>query len=78
MSIYTFHLFKSDGACASLVAFELSCDGDTFAKANDLLTSHFVTERVEVWQGDRAVAALYRDQPVIRPVEVEPARLKAG
>jgi len=72
MPMYTFHLRKLDDAPLGLEAFELDYDGETFTKAGQLLDEHLNCDHVEVWDGERAVLARHREQPIIRPVE-EPA-----
>jgi len=68
MPMYTFHLCSQDGGSPSFEAFELHRDDATFAKAGELLEQHPSCDHVEVWQNDRAVLALHREQPLIRPV----------
>ncbi|HEY3948561.1 hypothetical protein [Phenylobacterium sp.] len=68
MSMYTFHLCNQDGGSPSFEAFELPDDGATFIKAGNLLDQHLSCDHVEVWQDARAVLALHREQPVIRPI----------
>ncbi len=68
MPMYTFHLFNSSGAALVFDAIELPHDGSTFARAGDLLAEHLSCDHVEVWDGERAVVARYREQPIIRPV----------
>lgn len=68
MPMYTFHLCRLDESSNSFEAFELPHDGVTFARAGELLDAHPSCDHVTVWQGDRAVLALHREQPVIRPI----------
>lgn len=68
MPTYTFLLFRSDGSADTLDAVVLDYDGATFARAGQLLADHASCNYVEVWDGDRAVVARYRDQPIIRPL----------
>lgn len=74
MPFYRFHLFRTKGAVSSITALELATDGDTFAQANQLLDGHNLGAWVDVWQGARAVTALHREQPLIRPVDGPPRR----
>jgi hypothetical protein len=69
MPLYTFHLCKPDGIAVTFQAITLRSDGETFAKAGELLDDHLSCDHVEVWDGDRAVVARYRFQPVIRPID---------
>jgi hypothetical protein len=75
MPLYTFHLRRLDGEPITFEAWELMCDGETFAKASKLLDEHLSCDHVDVWYADRPVVALHREQPVIRPIE--PAALAA-
>jgi hypothetical protein len=68
MPTYTFLLFRSDDAAVSLDAVPLGHDQATFARASKLLDDHPSCDYVEVWDGDRAVVARHREQPIIRPV----------
>jgi hypothetical protein len=68
MPLYTFHLFNANDRAVSLEAAELPSDGGAFARAGELLADHMSCDRVEVWDGERAVLARHRHQPVIRPV----------
>jgi hypothetical protein len=73
VTLYTFHLYGIDGAPLSLEAADLDGDGDTFGRAGRLLEEHLSCDHVEVWDGERAVLARHRFQPVIRPVGVAAA-----
>jgi len=64
-----FHLRRGDGAPGGLEVLELDHDAATFAKAGELLGEHPSCDQVEVWDGERAVLARHREQPIIRPVE---------
>jgi len=68
MPMYTFHLCNAEGGAPSFEAFELSGDHDIFARAEALMGQHLSCDHVEVWQGERAVLALHRSQPVVRPI----------
>ena len=68
MPMYTFQLRRSDGGSTGFEAFQMTNDGETFAKAGQLLDEHGSCDHVEVWEADRAVLARYREQPVIRPI----------
>lgn len=68
MPTYTFLLFRHDGSADTLDAVALDYDGATFLKAGQLLSDHSSCDYVEVWDGDRAVIARHREQPIIRPV----------
>jgi hypothetical protein len=70
MSAYTFQMQTLDGQPISLRLRELANDGETFAEAGRMLDEHITCDHVEVWDGDRAVVARYREQPIIRPVGV--------
>lgn len=74
MPLYTFHLFRETGVAGAFDAIELPHDGATFLRAGELLNDHQTCDHVEVWDGDRAVVARYREQPIIRPVETAGAR----
>lgn len=73
MPTYTFLLFRRDDAAISLDAVALDHDGETFARAGQLLEDHRSCDYVEIWEHDRAVLARHREQPIIRPVSA-PAR----
>ena len=68
MPLYNFNLCNAEGIAFSFEAHELPCDGETFAKAGDMLAEHRTCDHVEVWHDDRGVLARHREQPVIRPV----------
>ena len=68
MPMYTFHLCDADGRSPSFEAFELPRDGAIFAHAERLLGQHQSCDHVEVWENERAVLALHREQPVFRPI----------
>ncbi|MEW5686909.1 MAG: hypothetical protein AB1942_18475 [Pseudomonadota bacterium] len=68
MPMYTFHVCRADGASPSFEALELERDQDVFARAEALLAEHLSCDHIEVWQAERAVLALHRDQPVFRPI----------
>ena len=68
MPMYTFQLRKPDGVPLGLEACELDYDGETFSKAGELLDQHLSCDHVEIWDGDRAVVARHREQPIIRRV----------
>jgi hypothetical protein len=70
MAAYTFRMRRLDGRPISLTLREFANDGETFAEAGRMLNEHITCDHVEVWDGDRAVVARYREQPIIRPVEV--------
>jgi hypothetical protein len=72
MPTYTFLLFRSDGSADTLDAVDFDYDGATFLRAGQLLTAHRSCDYVEVWDGDRAVLARHREQPIIRPVRSPP------
>lgn len=72
MPMYTFQLRKAEGRPLALDAAEFDEDAGTFARAGELLEAHQSCDHIEVWEGDRAVVARHRDQPVLRPVEVAP------
>jgi hypothetical protein len=67
--MYTFHLYTPQGVPLSFEAFEVAGEGEAFAAAGRLLDEHLSCDHVEVWDGDRAVLARHRFQPVIRPIE---------
>jgi hypothetical protein len=71
MPMYTFHLRTPGEAPVGLEAFELAHDAAAFAKAAELLDEHLSCDHVEIWDGDRAVLSLYREQPVIRAVRID-------
>jgi len=68
MPMYTFLLFRRDDAAISLDADLLDHDGGTFTRAGKLLEDHRSCDYVEVWDGDRAVLARHREQPIKREV----------
>lgn len=68
MPMYTFHLCRADGGSPSFEAFDLPGDPETFTRAEAMLDQHPTCDYVEVWQDERAVLALHREQPVFRPV----------
>ena len=68
MAAYTFQMRTLDGRPIGLTLRELANDGETFAEAGRMLDEHITCDHVEVWDGDRAVVARYREQPIIRPV----------
>ena len=68
MPTYTFLLFRADGSADTLDAVDLDYDGATFLRAGQLLSNHLSCDHVEVWDGDRAVLARHREQPIIRPL----------
>ena len=68
MPLYTFHLYKAGGIAGAFHFCTLTNDGDTFAEAGRLLEEHLTCDLVEVWDGDRAVLARHRFQPVLRSV----------
>ena len=68
MPLYTLHLFSANDRAVSFEAAELPSDGGAFARAGELLADHMSCDHVEVWDGERAVLARHRHQPVIRPV----------
>lgn len=76
MALYTFRLCKPNGFSASFEAYELSGDGESLARAAELLDEHLNCDHIEVWAGERPVLARHRFQPVIRPVD-EPAQMSA-
>ena len=66
-------LCATDGRSPSFEAFELPTDHDIFVRAEALLGQHLSCDHVEVWQAERAVLALHRDQPVFRPIRADAA-----
>jgi hypothetical protein len=68
MAMYTFQMRTLDREPLSLALGEFANDGETFAEAGRMLDEHITCDHVEVWAGDRAVVARYREQPIIRPV----------
>jgi hypothetical protein len=68
MAAYTFQMRTLDGQPIGLTLSEFANDGETFAEAGRMLDEHITCDHVEVWDGDRAVVARYREQPIIRPV----------
>lgn len=68
MAMYVFHLCKRDDSSPTFESFEMDNDAATFAKAGELLVGHPSCDHVEVWDGERAVVARHRQQPIIRPV----------
>lgn len=74
MPVYTFHLFSPTGVAMTLDLAELPHDGATFARCGDLLIEHLSCDYVEVWEGERAVVARHRHQPIIRPLEASEQR----
>lgn len=70
MPVYAFQLSNPDGILGPSKLLELAGDGLTFAVAMRLLAERQSCDRVEVWSGDRPVAAYHREQPIIRPVAV--------
>lgn len=61
MSIYTFLIFRPDGASTTLDVTELADDHTAAQRAGALLSSHASSSHVEVWQGDRAVCTARRE-----------------
>lgn len=72
--MYTFHLCRANGQSHSFEALELPGDADAFATSAELLKQHLSYEHIEVWADERAVLALHRDQPILRPIREEGAR----
>lgn len=68
MPMYTFHLCNADGRSPSFEAFELPTDGDVFAQAERLLVEHRSCDHVDVWESERPLLSLHRDQPIFRPI----------
>lgn len=68
MAMYTFHICRADGGSPSFEAFDLPGDREVFTRAEAMLDQHPTCDHVEVWQDERAVLALHRDQPVFRPI----------
>ncbi len=69
MPMYTFFLRTPSGLPSVLNACELKDDGESLAKAGQLLDEHRSCDHVDIWDGERAVFALHRDQPIIRKIE---------
>ena len=69
MPMYTFHLRRPNEAPAGFESFDAASDAEAFQAAGYLLDDHLSCDHVEVWDGDRAVVARHREQPIIRPVE---------
>jgi hypothetical protein len=68
MPMYTFYLRSFRGGSPGLRALELSSDAESLAAAAKLLDEHLSCDHVDIWTGDRAVLARYREQPIIRAV----------
>lgn len=68
MPMYTFYLRRPDSGPTGLDACEFDHDGETFARAGQLLQAHPSCDHVEVWEGERPVVSRHRRQPMIRPV----------
>jgi hypothetical protein len=58
-----------DGAPISLALGEFANDGDTFVEAGRMLDEHPSGDHIDIWDGDRAVVARHREQPIVRPVK---------
>jgi hypothetical protein len=69
MPMYTFYLRTYLGGSTGLAAAELGSDAESLARAGRLLDEHRSCDHIDIWSGDRAVLARYRDQPLVRPVE---------
>jgi hypothetical protein len=69
MPTYTFHMRALDREPISFALGEFANDGETFAEAGRMLAAHTTCDHIEIWDGDRAVVARHREQPVIRPVK---------
>ena len=69
MPFYTFHMFTGSGVAVSLDAKAFPDDGAAFDYAERLLGRHPSCDRIDIWSGDRSVAARYRQQPILGPVE---------
>lgn len=69
MHTYTFHMRTVDGAPTGLSVCEFANDAETFAEAGRMLDEHITCDHIEVWEGERAVVARHREQPIIRPIE---------
>jgi len=76
MPIYTFHLRRSDEVATGLDVLDLDHDATAFQKAGELLEDHLSCDHVEVWEGERPLVSRHREQPIIRPVQSDPAPLR--
>lgn len=61
MPIYTFLIFRADGASTSLDVTELSDDHVAAQRASTLLASHASSSHVEVWEGEREICTTLRE-----------------
>jgi hypothetical protein len=62
MPLYTFHPCRPDGTSDTFVTVELRGDRDVPAVAVDLLARHRNCHAIEVWQDERQVAEIRRDE----------------
>lgn len=69
MPFYTFHLLNESGAPLTLDAKAFPDDGAAFDYAERMLERHGSCHHVDIWCGERSVAARHRDQPILRPVD---------
>lgn len=69
MPFYTFHLFGASGTPVTLDAEAFPDDGAAFEYAERMLDRDGLGHHVDIWCGERSVAARHRDQPILRPVE---------
>jgi hypothetical protein len=69
MPLYSFYVRTPKGVSISLETHDAPTDGEAFQKASEVLRDHYAADHIEIWDEDRAVAARYREQPVIRPVQ---------
>ena len=67
MPFYTFNVFGASGA-PTLDVKAFPDDGSAFEYAERVLARHPLCDHVDIWSGDRRVAARHRDQPVLRPI----------
>lgn len=69
MAMYTFYLYRGDGAAASLEAFELGSDEYAPERALKMLREHPSCAYVAVWDGERPILEHHRQsasQPEVR------------
>ncbi len=66
--LYIFNMCREGGVSTTLEMVDLPHHRAAFEKARDLLAQHASSDHIEVWHQDQAIVALYRDQPIIRPM----------
>ena len=60
--LFTFDCRRADGSPICLEAHELGSDESALALARKLLAEHLTCSRIEVFQDDRRVGAVARDE----------------